>query len=105
MPPLLGRFSTTNVVPSGLVMACAMMRATVSVGPGAYGTSRVMGLAGYCAAAVPESSAANAANSNFRVISLLLRGFLRSWRARDDSNVRPLPSEAVLYPAELRAPS
>src|SRR6185436_19045061 len=58
MPPLLGRFSTTKVVPIGLVMACAMMRATVSVGPGAYGTSRVMGLFGYCADARPAKSAA-----------------------------------------------
>src|SRR2546422_1031438 len=51
MPPALGRFSTMIVWPRGLPIACAMTRATVSVGPpAAYGTSMVMVLVGYCCA-------------------------------------------------------
>src|SRR5262245_34033462 len=51
MPPALGRFSTMIVWPSGLPMACAVTRATVSVGPpAAYGTSIEMFLFGYCCA-------------------------------------------------------
>src|SRR5436309_14916579 len=58
MPPALGRFSTMIVWPRGLPIACAMTRATVSVGPpAAYGTSMVMFLVGYCCASAPAQNA------------------------------------------------
>src|SRR5205807_2388435 len=59
MPPALGLFSTMIDCPSGLPMACATTRATVSVGPpAAYGTSKVMFFVGYCCApAVPAANA------------------------------------------------
>src|SRR5688500_19913845 len=61
MPPALGRFSTITVWPSGLVIACATTRATVSVGPpAAYGTSMVMFRVGYCCAEALDAKAANA---------------------------------------------
>src|SRR2546429_4705035 len=58
MPPALGRFSTMIVWPGGLPIACAMTRATVSVGPpAAYGTSMVMFLVGYCCASALAQNA------------------------------------------------
>ena len=39
-------------------------------------------------------------NQNF-LIKIFL--FFGSWRAREDSNSRPLDCSLVLYPAELRA--
>src|SRR5947207_12412777 len=61
MPPALGRFSTMIVWPRGLPIACAMTRATVSVGPpAAYGTSMVMALVGYCCASALVQNAIDA---------------------------------------------
>src|SRR5437879_11784844 len=61
MPPALGRFSTMIVWPRGLPIACAMTRATVSVGPpAAYGTSMVMVLVGYCCASALVQNAIDA---------------------------------------------
>src|SRR5437867_8842451 len=58
MPPALGRFSTMIVWPRGLPIACAITRATVSVGPpAAYGTSMVMVLVGYCCASALAQNA------------------------------------------------
>src|SRR3954462_12367584 len=58
MPPALGRFSTITVWPSGLSIACAMTRATVSVGPpAAYGTSMLTLWVGYCCAAATAATA------------------------------------------------
>src|SRR3989442_13114738 len=58
MPPALGRFSTMIVWPRGLPIACAMTRATVSVGPpAAYGTSMVMFLVGHCCASALAQNA------------------------------------------------
>src|SRR2546427_10532160 len=58
MPPALGRFSTMIVWPRGLPIACAMTRATVSVGPpAAYGTSMVMFLVGDCSASALAQTA------------------------------------------------
>src|SRR3989442_8406533 len=63
MPPALGRFSTMIVWPRGLPIACAMTRATVSVGPpAAYGTSMVMVLVGYCCASALVQNAIDAIN-------------------------------------------
>src|SRR5262245_4883981 len=103
MPPLLGRFSTTNVVPSGLVMDWAMMRATVSVGPGAKGTSRVMGLVGYWALAVPATSADSAAIQNFLDMTVSSSLFCDSGAPETIRTSDPCLRRAVLYPAELRA--
>src|SRR6267378_3497098 len=64
MPPALGRFSTMIVWPRGLLIACAMTRATVSVGPpAAYGTSMVMFLVGYCCANALAQNAIDALNA------------------------------------------
>src|SRR5882672_10383443 len=58
MPPALGRFSTITVWPSGLSIACATTRATVSVGPpAAYGTSMLMLWVGYCCATATAATA------------------------------------------------
>src|SRR5687768_5087439 len=97
MPPALGRFSTITVWPSGLPIACAVTRATVSVGPpAAYGTTIEMLRFGYCCAvavAPEKTSAVETAIREKRFIDSLQIGTFE-WRARRDSNPRPLASEA-----------
>ena len=69
MPPALGLFSMMIVWPRGLDIDCAMTRATVSVGPGAKGTIRVTGCAGYCCAPAAVATKA-AAKARMRVLSI-----------------------------------
>ena len=102
MPPALGRFSTTIVWPRGLPIACAITRATVSVGPpAAYGTSMVMFLVGYCCANALTQNATAAISVVTNEIRFIwapvgeAQFYERArWRARRDSNPRPLASEA-----------
>src|SRR5205807_3330916 len=100
MPPALGRFSTTIVCPRGLPIACPITRATVSVGPpAAYGTSMVMLLVGYCCANALAQDAIDAINTATNEIRFIVGSggkaqFYERWRARRDSNPRPLASEA-----------
>src|SRR3990170_8553495 len=81
MPPALGRFSTITVWPSGLPMAWARMRATVSVGPpAANGTTIETLRVGYCCAAAPALNAASATKEErieIRFIDFYSRGLAR----------------------------
>src|SRR5436190_1815062 len=73
MPPALGRFSTMIVWPRGLPIACAMTRATVSVGPpAAYGTSMVMALVGYCCASALVQNAIDAISDAMNEIRFIM---------------------------------
>src|SRR5690349_18126245 len=73
MPPALGLFSMTIVCPSGFDIDWAMTRATVSVGPGANGTSNVIGCVGNCCAlAAPAVSASARAAMRAAIIRILL---------------------------------
>src|SRR5690348_6847938 len=76
MPPLLGRFSTTTVWPSGLDIDCATTRATVSVGPpAANGTIMTMLRLGNCwAAAAPAKATASRPSAKALGCMEILRG-------------------------------
>src|SRR5687767_8067088 len=78
MPPALGRFSTMIVWPRGLPIACAVTRATVSVGPpAAYGTIIDRFLFGNCCAkalAAATASASSVETSERGFIDLLRSG-------------------------------
>src|SRR3954447_26385630 len=81
MPPALGRFSTMTVWPSGLAMAFATTRATVSVGaPAAEGTSMLMLWVGYCCPAALVDNAVAAAKEHRRE-----RVFILNSGDREDS--------------------
>src|SRR5882762_9074942 len=68
LPPT--RFSTTTGWPSASPSLGAMRRATMSgPPPGGIGTSRRMGLAGYWADVLPQTSAAKSAERRLRMIS------------------------------------
>src|SRR5687768_64461 len=82
MPPALGLFSTITVSPSGLVMACATTRATVSVGPpAANGTSMLTLRVGYCCAAAAPDRASAAMAVAISGIFICGSGFL--WNSLD----------------------
>src|SRR5690242_16061579 len=90
MPPALGLFSMTIVCPSGFDMDCAMTRATVSVGPGAKGTSNVTGCVGNCCAtAVPAASASATALMRAANIVILLGVCLSAHNKRHEQYGRP----------------
>src|SRR3954449_9519170 len=92
MPPALGLFSTMIVWPSGLAIACATTRATVSVGPpAAYGTSMVRFLVGYCCApAVPAASASAKATMRAAFIGgILLADSLSAHNKPHERDGRP----------------
>src|ERR1051325_7477085 len=74
MPPALGLFSITMLCPSGFAIDCAITRATVSVGPGANGTSKVIGWVGYCCASALDAANAAAMASVDMVFTVILLG-------------------------------
>src|SRR5689334_21391214 len=109
MPPAVGRFSLMIDWPSGFDIDCGMTRATVSVGagaqgalsvPGAKGTISVTGCVGYWADALAAAATSPAASKRRFMNppgSVLISGLhiqRKLWRARRDSNPRPLASEA-----------
>src|SRR5690349_3561279 len=85
MPPALGLFSITMLWPSGFDIDCAMTRATVSVGPGANGTSNVIGWVGYCWASALDAAKAAAMPS----IGMVLIGILLGETAHNTQRERP----------------
>src|SRR5581483_2985345 len=74
MPPALGLFSITMLCPSGFAIDCAITRATVSVGPGANGTSKVIGWVGYCCASALDAANVAAMASVDMVFTVILLG-------------------------------
>ncbi len=93
VPPAPTLFSTISVWPMGLPIACAMTRATVSVGPAAEkGTTMVTGLLGYWAKAALAN--ANKPAAKRALADIAFPWCVVIWRARRDSNPRPLASEA-----------
>src|SRR5438105_3362512 len=99
MPPALGLFSITMLWPSGFDIDCAMTRATVSVGPGANGTSNVIGWVGYCCAIALDAANAAAMAS----VGIVFMGILLDETAiilsvsdvvdlRSDTVTRPTPA-------------
>src|SRR5918911_2475263 len=111
MPPALGLFSITIVWPRGFDIDCAMTRATVSVGPGAKGTSNVIGCVGNCCAAALVAARTSAS----AIRGVLGMGILRwvesrpiipSMNAvvdlRSDTVTRPSPGmRRAMHEAEL----
>src|SRR5687768_14488288 len=101
MPPALGRFSTTMVWPRGLPIACAVTRATVSVGPpAAKGTSMLMFLVGYCWADAADANAQSSAAGS-HCFFMMRRSWLWDYRVNKSEAGKVLARPAGFEPTTL----